>query len=196
MRIQTTALTLSLSLALALLASCAATPAGPPDQVASEILIALEAGETDKAGDLFEPVEDESSYREKIYPVVYDAAQMRYEQGEFETSVTMLRFLAQHYPDANAVREALLYGLFLERASQSTPDPQLLDEIEGTLAELQDASSSLPVWVDLVATQSHIDHGRLAEAEEAFIRFRQSWDGMPAALALYVNDLERYLASH
>ena len=181
---------------IALLGACAATPSGPPDAVAQDILLALESGDAGRADDLFQRVERNNEYTEKIYPVLYDAASARKEQGDFAISVTMLRFLAAHYPRANAVREALLYGLFLERAAQTpgtAPDPALLDEIEANLAALGGRSS---VWIDLAETQYHIDRGSLDEARASFQRFSQAWDGSPPSLVVYVDDITRYLVSH
>jgi hypothetical protein len=41
-----------------------------------------------------------------------------------------------------------------------------------------------------------IDRGDLAGARAAFERFVLRWNGQPEALAVYVEDVDRYLASH
>jgi hypothetical protein len=155
----------------------------------------LEAGNVEEANDLFEIVEDDAEYREKIYPVVYGAARTRYQEGNATSSVALLRFLHEGYPDAGAVPEALLYALFLERAGLTEPDPALAAEIESLLAELRREKTALPVWVDLIEAQQSIDRGDTVLAREAYARFLGAWDGRPAdpLLAVYVDDIGRHL---
>jgi len=186
----------SFLLSIPLFAACISTPAGPPETVAGEILAALEAGESAKADKLFKPVARKEEYRQKIYPTLYGAAQDRYDRDDIDGSVDILRFLGEHYPDATAVREALVYGLFLQRSTLDEADPDLSAEIDGSLAKVRAKTATPPVWFDLVETQQEIDRGRLVEARAAYERFRSNWEGTPDSLWVYVDDLERYLASH
>jgi hypothetical protein len=185
-----------LLLALPLAAGCAAAPAGPPDQVAARIVVDLDRGESDDARELWKGVAARPEHRERIYPILYQAARERYSRGDVAGSSRILRFMEPRYPDALAVRQALLYSLFVERALMEAPDPKLVAAIEEGLADVREGSAQLPAWVDLVATQTAIDQNRLSEARESFGRFRSQWQGEPQELALYVEDLERYLTSH
>ncbi|TDJ72748.1 MAG: hypothetical protein E2O39_06155 [Planctomycetota bacterium] len=177
------------------LAACASTPAGPPADVAHEIVAALDVGRVEAADDAFAAVGERAEYRDKIYPVLFTAAGERFETGEGD-AVPLLRFLAAHYPDAIAVREALVYGLFLERAEQVTADPELVQELETTAAELRERGAPATPWLDLVDAQVAIDRGRTTEARVAFDQFLVAWNGSPNELWPYVEDLERYLTTH
>jgi len=191
-----TSFTTALACALPLFASCASTsPAGTPDKVATEIVNALDDGRVDDAANLFEDVSKSEEYRQKIYPLIYDAAQDRYVRGDAAGAAGLLRFMSQEYPNADAVQRALLYSLFQLRGQQQTPSPELLEEMGAALKAVR-AQSHPPVWTDLVATQLLIDEGRLNEALDTFERFAGRWDGQPEAIAVYVEDIERYLASH
>jgi hypothetical protein len=191
----TTAFALALSLLLASCLSSGASPSGSPDNVADQIVNALDDGRVDDASDLFENVAASEEYRQKIYPLIYEAAQDRYVRGDAAGSTALLRFMASEYPEADAVQRALLFSLFQLRGQQSAPSPELISEMEATVKAVR-SQSRAPVWVDLVATQLLIDQGRLSEALDTFERFAGSWDGQPEAIAVYVEDIERYLASH
>jgi len=179
----------------ALLAACASTPAGPPADVAQEIVLDLDQGRVEAADATFAKVGERAEYRDKIYPVLYTAAGERFETGEGDP-VPLLRFLAAHYPDAVAVREALVYGLFLERAEQATADAALVAELETTAAELRARATPQTPWLDLIDTQVAIDRGRNADARASFDQFLAAWSGTPNELWPYVEDLERYFTSH
>lgn len=179
----------------ALLAACASTPAGPPAEVAQEIVVSLDQGRVEAADARFDAVGERAEYRDKIYPVLYTTAGDRFETGEGDP-VPLLRFLAAHYPDAIAVREALVYGLFLERAEQASADPELVKELETTAAELRERATPQTPWLDLIDTQVAIDRGRDTDARASFDQFLAAWSGTPNELWPYVEDLERYFTSH
>ena len=185
-----------LSALLLLTSACASNPPGPPGGLALEIMAELDAGRSAQADELFERVATDRSYTEEIYPVLYARAQERYEAGDFADAATLLRFLARHYDRGKAVREALLYALFLDRATTPGPRPELTAEIEGVLRDLRTREARTP-WLELVAAQQAIDQDRLPEARQAFERFVTS-DGptLVPELALYVENVSRYLQSH
>jgi hypothetical protein len=183
---------LSLSLLLAW-ASCTASPKPPPDQVARSVIAALDQHDEPEAIRLFETSSEQPTDRDKMYPVLYAAASERYLQGDFSGSASLLRFTAQRYPEARAVREALLYSLVLQRAEQSSPDPALLREIEQLLEEIQDTPGAPFPWLDLVATQHFIDRQCWSDARHALQRFETAWSGSPPGLSMYVEDLQRFL---
>ena len=54
----------------------------------------------------------------------------------------------------------------------------------------------VPIWIDLVAAQVHVDAGRTGAGRAALARFESGWDGQPEALKGYVAELNRYLESH
>ena len=142
-------------------------------------------------------MKDHIVYSERMYPMLYGRAAQHYDTGDTAGAAALLAFMHEHYPESDAVAEALLYSVFLERASEgvsSEPDGTTGTELDDALADVLEQDATPPVWVDLFRTQRAIDRGRLAEAREALDRFRGSWDGQPVALTLYVDDLERYLA--
>ena len=191
-----TSFTLALACVPILVASCTSTRApASPDRLASQILIAIEDGRQNDAFDLFNDVAESEVHRQRIYPVLYQAAQDYYMRGEAAESTALLRFMASEYPEATAVDEALLYSLFLLRATEEEASPALVAEMEEALDEVR-SLPYVPLWVDLVATQSLIDRNRLADARLSFQRFAGSWDGQPESIAIFVEDIDRYLASH
>lgn len=174
--------------------ACQTSPTGPPEDVASEIVLALDSDQPSRAADLFEGSAEGS--RESMYPVLYSAAQERYERGDASASVELLRFMAEHYPEAGAVRQALLYGLMVRRSSQDTATSAQVAETEKILSDLRESNAALPLWVDLVEAQLRIDQNRLDEARQSFDAFLGAWDGQPVELMVYIEDIDRYLASH
>ena len=189
--------TIAVLSALPLFFSCASTAThnGSPDQVASLILNAVDDERWNDADELFDSAADNEGDRQQIYPLLYEAAQDRYVRGDAAGATAVLTFLSEAYPDAQAVERALLYSLFLQRAEQEQADPELLAQMEDTVKAVR-SQARPPVWVDLVETQLLIDKGRLSEALRSYERFRQTWDGQPQAIGVYVDDIERYLASH
>jgi predicted Zn-dependent protease len=182
---------------LLLLAGCVSAPTGPPEQVATSIVAAIDEDDDTAAEELWDRNAEESSeYRQQMYPVLYDAATERYVRGDVTGSTELLRFMAEHYPDAPAVAQAYAYSLFILRSGQLDPDPELVEELEVALEEARRHVPGGPAWFDLMETQVAIDRGRLTDANEAYNRFRVAWDGTPESLRPYVEDLGRYLDSH
>jgi hypothetical protein len=192
-----TLITSCVGCALLLLAACASsrTPSGSPDKLATEIMNALDDGRVDDAVNLFADVSKSEEYRQKIYPLLFESAQDRYVRGDAAGSTALLSFMAKEYPDADAVQRALLFSQFMLRGQQESASPELIEEMEQTVKAVR-TQSRPPVWVDLVETQLLIDQGRLNDALDSFERFAEGWDGQPEAIAVYVEDIERDLASH
>lgn len=181
-------------LALAAVA-CVSTPPGTPEEVAAGVIDELDAGRPAEAGELFARIASDAEAREKIYPILFFEARDRYRLGDAAGAAEVLRFMAPRYPAGAAVREALLYSLFLERAQSETADAALVDEIGDVLADMGEGEV-VPEWVDLVRSQQAIDRGELSVARDALAQFLDSWEGNPPELMLYVEDLERYLRTH
>jgi len=188
---------MSLAALLVSLAACVTTSSPPPEELANELITTLDEGKTDEARERFERVEHDAEYRDKIYPVLFGAARRRYLEGNGAGAAVLLRFLHEGYPDAVAVREALVYSMFLERASVEHPDPALTVELEQLLAEMRATEGPLPVWVDLIEAQQGIDRGDTEGARAAYERFVASWDRRPGdpVLEVYVDDIGRYLTT-
>ena len=183
------------ALILALTACVSPGPSGAPQEVAGEIVAAFDAGDTAKASELFASIDGNAEYLDKIYPVLFDAAGQRFGRGDGAGAVDILAEMARYYPGATAVREALAYALFLERGARETADPERVELLGTTLDDMRSAGSTSP-WMDLIETQLRIDQGDLAASRAAFDRFLQGWDGNPDDMWIYVEDLDRYLASH
>jgi hypothetical protein len=179
-----------------LLAGCASTPPGPPEEVAPEIVAHLDAGRNADAAELFERAADSQAGREALYPLLYDEARARFQEAEHQPAARVLGFMAARYPRALAVREALVYALFLQRAADAVPTPELVRALGDALAELRTSASAPPPWLALAEAQQAIDRGELVTARAAFAGFQELWDGRPAELTVYVQDVGRYLASH
>ena len=191
-----TTFTTALACVLALLAACQTTsgPSGSPEEVAARIVTAVDEGRVADAAALFEDAAANEDLRQKLYPRLYEEAEDRFASGDAAGATALLRLMAAVYPDADAVQRALLYSLFQLRG-QSDATPELLAETDAALETVR-SQPNPPVWVDLVTAQLRIDQGRLAEAQTAYARFAGAWDGEPEAIAIYVEDVERYLASH
>ncbi len=181
------------SLASLAVMSCV-TITGPPERIAAEIVVALEEGNSGEASNLFERVQGDEDYRQQIYPVIYDAARNHYNAGETAQALDLLRFMVPRYPDARALREALVYSLFLERASAPSPEAGLARELDGAIEALAERSVGEAPWLALIETQTAIDRGQFPEARKSFERFLAGWQGGPEPVAAYVDDLGRYLA--
>ena len=189
--------TIALFCVLPLFTACAATasPAGSPDEVAALIVTALDERRVDEAGELFDGASRSEGHRQQIYPLLYEAAEDRFVRGDGAGATALLSFMAAEYPGAQAVQRALLYSLFLQRGQQGSANAELTERMADAVQAVR-SQSRAPVWVDLVETQLLIDQGRLSDALDSFERFAGSWDGQPEAIAIYVEDIERYLASH
>ncbi len=179
---------------VALLWSCAMAPTDP-SAYGVQIISDLDAGQDSAAQEAFDRFADDDQFRETLYPVLFGEARSRYLDGDYEGAARVLRFTADRYPKAVAVREALLYSLFLLRADLAQPDSSLSHEMDTILAALDELGGDAAPWADLVATQNAIDLGQLEAAKAPYERFRAAWDGQPADLEPYVEDLGRYLQS-
>ena len=178
------------------LGACASTPTAPPREFAEAIAADLAAGRTEQASERYEDVADDEDYREQLYPVLFDAARVRYEGGDGSGAAAQLRFLADVYPDSRSVHEALVYALFLQRSSNSESDPALVAELTDTLGRLATFDGAGTSFVDLVAAQAAVDRGDSDAARTALDRFLQTWDGLPVELMPYIEDLSRAIAAN
>ena len=178
------------------LGACTTTPTAPPRELAETIAADLAAGRDEQANERFADVADEEEYREQLYPVLFDAARARYESGDGAAAAAQLRFLAGVFPDSRSVHEALVYALFLERSSGSSSDPALVAELTDALTRLATFDETGPSFVDLVAAQAAVDRGDTDAARLALDRFLRVWDGRPAELMPYVEDLGRAIAAN
>lgn len=180
-------------LALAALApACASTGSGPPAEASNQIIAAVDEGRTEDANRILASGEGQE-FRDKVYVVLFEEAGASYDLGEHERSTRLLKFMASSWPSSRAVQEAHLKSLFLYRSHQQEPDPGVLAEIEGALAQVRSSFAVVPDWVELVSVQQAIDLGRRDEASEAFERFLDTWSGEPESLTIYVEDLHRRL---
>lgn len=177
------------------LGGCASAPSGPPEEVAGRILTSLDADRPGEARASFERVADDRAYRREVYAILYSSAGERYASGDPEGAATLLRFLAEAYPDAPAVREALVYSLFLVRSRSEHATPESNRELEHWARELGEVPGARSPWLDLVDAQLAVDGDDPAGAREALTRFLESWNGEPAALLPYVEDLGRFASS-
>ena len=187
------------ALAAATTLGCAASRSASfetPEQAGQAILVALAEGRDADAARIHDAIASDPHDREHLYPVLYESARGRYEAGEPESAARVLEFLVERHPAAVASREALVYALFLQRAELEVPDPTLNQRLEAAIDGLRASSPATPAWLELVETQLAIDAGRLDAARTSYDTFLGRWDGEPAALLVYVEDLGRYLASH
>ncbi len=185
--------TMRILLCVSALAGCTSIPPGSPEEVAPRIVVLLDQGKTEDADDLFDAM---SSEGETLYPLLYETARSRYELGDAHGSAAVLRFMARQYPASAAVREALVYSLFVERAGVEEPSVELVQEFGAAIARLQEGSVQSTSWLDLAQAQQAIDRGDLGVAREAFARFRRTAAETSPQLTIYIEDIERYLGSH
>ncbi len=171
-------------------------PSQPPAVVGAQIVEHLKRGQQDEAAAAFSAAAPYEEYREKIYPLLYEAARSRHGHGDMAGAQELLEFLNERYPKAMAVREALLYVLFIKRCEQDQTDAAALAKTDRLLKELRSGRAELPVWVELAAAQQAVDANRLEDAGAALQRFRQGWNGEPKELSDYVQELDRFLETH
>jgi len=181
----------SLILVVALVASCASTPSNPV-ALGEQIIADLDAGLASQAQGKFKAVENDTKWRESLYPRFFAEARERYESGDFEGAAVVLRFSVDQYSQASAMQEALLYSLFQIRSQTEHPDAALIQELELVAQDLLD-SGGPSLWTDLIAAQTAIDLGQANRARNSYQRFVANWNGEPAELVTYVHDLGRYL---
>ncbi len=174
-------------------AACATTPNLPPTELGEAIVADLEAGESNRAARRFDAVANDRSYRERVYPIVFDAAGRHYERGNGERAATLLRFLVERFPEASSTREAFVYALFLERAGTDAPSDELVEELSEQTAALIGRDGEPPRFVHLAAAQAAADRGEFDAARADLDHFLTDWDGHPTELLPYVEDLGRYI---
>lgn len=188
--------TFALFLTACLAVACASTQSASPDELAQSIVTALDAGDSGRAKSLYATVEDDQAYRDKLYPVIFGAARERFEAGNAQDAAAQLQFLSEAFPKAASVRVALAYSLFLVRAGEDQPDPELTTALRSAVEGVRESSSPPPSWIDLIDAQRAIDDGKLEEARSSYDRFLANWNGDPGSLVVYVEDVGRYLATH
>jgi hypothetical protein len=176
--------------------ACVAPPLGSPREVATQIIQALDAGKSDQAAALYTRSSSDPNYREKIYPVVYEAATMRYTTQDNAKALPLLRFLVDNYDRSMAARQALIYSMFVARGEQAEAKPKSVEAMSEAVKDFLNRTKNPPIWIALVQTQQSIDLGKLDTARDHLARFHAGWDGRPTDLAVYVDDLQRYLNTH
>lgn len=187
------------SFGLLALSACSSTSIrtfSSPGEATAAIAAAAEAGDMDEASRIFDGFARSSVARDRVYAQLFDAAEARYEGGQPMNAANLLRFVSGRYPNAIAAREALVYALFLERVDRGVADDELTRDLEAAIADVRSKAPRPANWVDLAATQASIDAGDLNEARTTFASFLGVWEGSPASLMPYVEDLDRYLQSH
>ncbi len=190
---------LTLFLATLTVASCASTSVATfntPEEATEAIVRAAEAGQDDEAQRIFDSFARSSVQRDKVYGAMFSAAAARYERGEGRGAAHILSFMAEQYPAAVSAREALVYALFVDRASAEVAEESQTEELALAVEDIRGKSGQTSAWVDLAATQVAIDRGDIATARSEFGHFLDAWDGAAIELVPYVEDIDRYLQSH
>ncbi len=180
-------------------ASCAATSVqtfANPTEATQAIVQAAEAGDQDEARRIFASFARTSVQRDKVYASLFNAAETRYERGNGAGAARILELVTTEYPKAVAAREALVYSLFVDRAGAEAPTEGQTESMALAIDAARSASSQTSAWVALAATQVAIDRGDTSSARAEFDGFLQGWDGQPADLLPYVEDLDRFLQTH
>ena len=174
-------------------AGCASTPDMNEEEASHAIAENLAAGNVEEAEEIFDDVDGDDSYVDAVYATVYDRAGVYYRKERYKESITMLRFLSEHYPDADAPRLALLYAHFLRRGQlENAPDRKELKEIGKLVKTIRKKDDQYPWWVDLAAAQAAIDAGKVEEARKEYGTFKAKWDGKPREARFYVEEFDRY----
>ena len=185
------------TLALLLVPGCASSASYGPDEAADKISAHLVAGEKGDADDVFDDVKKSDSHRTTVYNALYARARDHFESENYIAAVALLGFLVDHYPNAMAVHEALVYAYLMGRSNSATKlKPEQVREMQRSISVLRKNEKNPPAYVDLAEAQALIDAGQLSKAREALTRFKSRWDGQPAALRDYLVELERYLSTH
>ena len=179
------------ALGLLLLTGCYSLPSEGPGDYARNVENRLQQGDTEQAGVMFERIEHDDQYRNVLYPVLFDASEEAFELGDYGKADTFLAFLANRYPEGPAVAEALAMNRFLWRSEMDEPDADFTQSLGQALEDLRLRTSEVPVWVDLAETQFHLDEGDERRAARTLEHFLDRWDGDPAELLPYVEDLQR-----
>lgn len=189
----------TLLLASSLGASCSLTPArtfANTTEATQAMVVEAEAGNQKEARRIFDSFARSSDERDKVYASLFAAAETRYERGNGAGAARILELVTAEYPDAVAAREALVYSLFVDRSDSAEPTEDQTKAMTQAIDAAREASLQPSAWVGLAATQLAIDLGDTSAARSEFDGFLQSWDGEPASLMLYVEDIDRYLQTH
>ncbi len=181
-------------LSIITLASCSSAPKYSGKEVGFQIVDSLEAGNPEKAEQLFEEIRKSQSHRNGSYPVLFEAGTEAYQQGNYLVAAGHYRFLADHYDDRGGSSLALAFSLFMARAVAETTTPTLQEELAHAVQILRREGAHSP-WIDLIDAQNLIDSGNSRAAKGRLQSFRTSWDGEPRTLGPYIEDLEHAVAS-
>jgi len=173
--------------------ACATAPPLAPEQGAPRIVALLDGDKAQEADELFTAHASQANFRDALYPLLYAEARGRFEHGAAPGAAAILRFMTRQYPGSIAVREALVYALFLERAASAQAAPELVQELGAVIASLQHEDVALPPWIELARAQQALDHGERTAAREALAHFQQAKTDAPPEIVLYAEDLDRYL---
>ncbi|MEM1451682.1 MAG: hypothetical protein AAF957_24730 [Planctomycetota bacterium] len=179
--------------------SCASTTVSTfasAEEATAAIVTAAANGNADEAERIFDSFARSSVQRDKVYATLYQAAEERYEAGRGQEASLILALVTKKYPKAAAAREALVYARFIERAESGSSSEESNREMRAAIDDLRASSGSAPPWVDLAETQLAIDEGDMDLAARSFETFLEGWNGQPESLALYVEDINRYLQSN
>lgn len=182
--------------ALILTSACMGLQLGTPDEVARDVIAAVDEGRTEDAAEIVEAVARRSDLRDLVFPQLYSTAQTRYEDNDPRGAAGILRALAAGYDEASSVRIGLAYSLFLIRGETADPVEADVEELASVLDEIDEMTANPPAFVHLARAQNSIDQGDLEAARTAMARFHDQWEGEPVALAPYIDDVSRYLSSH
>jgi len=168
----------------------------PPTQIAADVAALLVAGDTARAEARFEEIGGDDD-RALAYPVLHGQAETLWQQRDYASCIRVNRFLVAHYPDRVSAREALLYALFLNRArTGKVPGEATRREMAELGTAIRRVSKEPPLWVDLALVQVAIDGGDQRIARASMARFRSRWNGRPASLRDYAQELDRWLLTH
>jgi hypothetical protein len=167
------------------------------DEAANRISDLLVAGEVDEADDIFDDVDGDDHYRETVYSVVYARAGDMYRKQKWSVAAVQLRFLTEHYENAAAPRQALLYTLLRQRAEQDkAPSSKEVKEVKQLVKTIRKAEEHPSPFVALAAAQAAVDEGRVDEARKEYDAFRAGWDGQPRELLDYTVEFDRYFMTN
>jgi len=176
---------------------CSFAPDLTADEAANKISDHLVAGEVDEAEDIFDDVDGNEHHRETVYSVVYARAGDMYRKQKWSVAAVQLRFLSEHYEDAAAPRQALLYTLLRQRAQQTrTPSTEQVKEVKRLVKTIRKQEENPSPFVALAAAQAAVDEGRVDVARKEYDQFRASWDGQPRDLLEYTVEFDRYFMTN
>ena len=167
------------------------------DDAANKISDLLIAGDVEEANELFDDIDRSDHHVETVYAVVYARAGDMYRKEKWSVASIQLRFLHEHYPDAAAPRQALLYTLLRRRAQQTgEPDAKDVKEVKRLIKDIRKVEENPSPFVALAAAQAAVDEGRVDVARKEYAAFRATWDGRPRELLEYTVEFDRYFETN